>query len=66
MSAARDLKNIFFAVASVFFLYLVLRLLFSENGDEDTKKFKDGIMWITIGMVVMQISYTFVTVIYDK
>lgn len=65
VSAARDLKNIFFAIASIFFLYLVMRLLFSENGDEDTKKFKDGIMWITIGMVVMQISYTFLRVIYD-
>ncbi len=65
VTAARDLKNIFFLVATVFFLYLVLRLLLSENSEEDTSKFKRWVLWIIIGIVVMQLAYSFVFAIYD-
>lgn len=65
VTIAKDLKNIFFALATVFFLYLVLRLLFSENSEEDTGKFKRWILWITVGLIVMQLAYTLVIAVYD-
>lgn len=65
LTAARDLKNVFFLVATIFFLYLVIQLLLSENSEEDTTKFKKWILWITIWLVVMQLSFTFVSAIYD-
>jgi len=65
VTAAKDLKNIFFLLATIFFLYLVVRLLFSENTEDDTSKFKSGILWTTVGIVIMQLAYSFVFTIYD-
>jgi len=40
VKVARALKNIFFAIASIYFLIIVLRLLFTENSEEEFGKFK--------------------------
>lgn len=37
---ARDLKNLFFLIATVFFLIIVIRLILSENTEEELGKFK--------------------------
>ncbi len=65
VTVARDIKNIFFVFATVFFLYIVLRLLLSDNTEEDTSKFKKWILWISIGIIVMQLAFSFVSVVYD-
>ncbi|MDC0506035.1 pilin [Candidatus Gracilibacteria bacterium] len=65
VTAARDLKNIFFLFATIFFLYLVISLLLSENSEEDVSKFKRGVLWITVGIIVMQLAYSFVIAVYD-
>ncbi|MCD5380805.1 pilin [Candidatus Gracilibacteria bacterium] len=57
---AKSLKNIFFAIATVYFLIIVLRLLFTENSEEEFGKFKKGILWITVGIIIMQIAYSLV------
>ena len=57
---AKSLKNIFFAIATVFFLIIVLRLLFTENSEEEFGKFKKWILWITVWIIIMQIAYSLV------
>ena len=37
---ARDLKNFFFAIATIFYLIIVLRLILSSNTDEELGNFK--------------------------
>lgn len=63
---ARDLKNFFFIAASIYFMIIVLKVLFAEHTSEEVEHFKKGIIWITVGLIVMQIAYAFVKLIYDQ
>jgi hypothetical protein len=67
MNIAQSLKNIFIAIASIYFLIITLRLLFTEwSSDEEFNKFKKWAQWITVWIIVMQISFTYVSSIYNK
>jgi hypothetical protein len=37
---AKDLKNVFFFIASLYFLIIILKLLFSEKTEEEVSNFK--------------------------
>lgn len=63
---ARDLKNLLIAVAVIYLVISVLRLLFSKGGEDDAKKWKSSIIGTTLGIVVMQSAFVFVTTLYDK
>lgn len=63
---AKDMKNLFFAVATVFYLIIVIRVLLSGNIEEEVTKFKTGIIWITLGIVVMQLAYSFTVILFNK
>jgi len=63
---ARDLKNLFYIISAIFFLVICLKLIFSSNTDEELWKFKKWIIWITIGLIVMQIAFVFVEVVFDR
>lgn len=63
---AKDIKNLFFILATIFFLLITLRLIFAENTEEDFWKYKKWIIWITVWLIVMQIAFYFVVAIYDK
>lgn len=63
---AKDLKNVFFFIASLYFLIIILKLLFSEKTEEEVSNFKKWGLWITIGLIVTQISYVFVEVLFDR
>jgi len=66
VKVARALKNLFFAIASIYFLIIVLRLLFTENSEEEFGKFKKWIFWITIWIVIMQLAYSLVMTTFNK
>ncbi len=63
---ARDIKNLFYMIASVYFLIITLKLIFSNNSEEELGNFKKGIIWISVWLIIMQVAYAFVTVWYDK
>ncbi len=63
---AKDLKNVFIAVAVIYMFVLVLRLFFWQWSDDDIKKLRIWLLWTTIWIVLMQMSYTAVIAIYDK
>ena len=67
MNIAQSLKNIFIAIASIYFLIIVIKLLFTEwSSDEEFNKFKQWLIWITIWIIVMQIAYSYVSTIYNQ
>ncbi|NDK07704.1 hypothetical protein EOM39_00485 [Candidatus Gracilibacteria bacterium] len=66
VKVAKDVKNIFYAIATIYFLVITIRLLISENSEESFEKYKKGLIWITIGIVVMQMAYAFVLSVFDK
>lgn len=45
-------------MAVIFLIIGVIRLLFSEGSDEDTKQWRDNILWVTIGIFVLQIAFS--------
>ena len=63
---ARDLKNLFFLIAWVYFVIIVLRLLFSEKSEEAVSNFKKWIIWISIWIIVTQIAYYIISILFDK
>lgn len=63
---ARDLKNLFFVISWVYFLIIVIRLIFSWKTDEEVANFKKWIIWISVWIIVTQIAYWFVNVMFDN
>ena len=63
---ALDLKNLFFWIAGVYFLIIVLKLIFSWKTEEEVSNFKKGLIWISVWIIITQISYYFVSVLFDK
>lgn len=63
---ARDLKNLFFIISWLYFLILVIKLLFAEKTDEEVSNFKKWIIWISIWIVITQLAYYFINVVFDK
>ncbi len=61
---AYDLKNIFFILATIFFIVIVLKLLFANNTEEEVSKFKKWIIWISVWIIVMQLAYLFMEVTF--
>jgi hypothetical protein len=63
---ARDIKNLFFIISWVYFLILVIRLLFSEKSEEASTNFKKWVIWISIWIIVTQIAYYLINILFDK
>lgn len=66
VKVAKDVKNVFFFIAWLYFLILVVRLIFTWESDEEISSFKKWIIWISIGLILTQIAYSLVQVLYNK
>lgn len=55
---AFSLKNFFIIVAVIFLIIGVLKLFFSEGSEEDVVKWRQSIIWTSIGIFVMQIAFS--------
>lgn len=63
---AKDVKNIFFFLATIFLMVIVFRVLFMDNTEEEMEKFKKWVIWITIWIIVMQSAYAYTVTLYDQ
>lgn len=54
---AYNIKNFFIAVAALFLMFAVIKLLFSANDEDNVKKWRSSIIWTSVGIFVMQMSY---------
>jgi hypothetical protein len=66
ITIARDLKNVVILLAIVYLFIMVIKLIFSNGSEEDVKKWRGGIISASLGIVVMQISYTLVATLFNK
>lgn len=66
ITIARDLKNVATLLAVVFLFILVIKIIFSNGSEEDVKKWKHGIIFTSIGIIIMQIAYILIATLYDK
>lgn len=66
LTIAISLKNLFYIIAWLYFLILVIKLIFTENSEEEIDKFKKWIIWISIWLLVMQVAFSFVVTLFDK
>jgi len=66
LQIARDLKNLFYALATLYFLVICLKLIFAWNTEEAIWDFKKWIIWITVGIIVMQLAFWITTVLFDR
>ena len=66
ITIARDVKNVVTLLAAVYLFIMVIRLIFSGGSEEDVKKWREGIIAATLGIIVMQISYVLVSNLFDK
>jgi hypothetical protein len=66
MTIAWALKNFFILVAVIFLLIGILKLLFGGWEEESVKKWKQNILWVSIGIVVMQIAYSIWRTLYIR
>lgn len=65
-AVAWDLKGIFYVIAIVFYLILIIKLMASEKTEDEVANFKKWIIWTSVWLVVMQISYSFTQILYDR
>ncbi len=66
ITIARDLKNVVTLLAVVYLFIMVIKIIFSSGSEEDAKKWRLGILYASLGIVVMQISYVLITTLFDK
>ncbi len=63
---ANDMKTIFYILSWVYFLIITIKLIASSNTEEEVSKFKKWIIWITIWIILMQIVFYFVEILYAQ
>lgn len=63
---ALDIKTVVYIISGIYFLIITLKLIVSNNTDEEISKFKKWIIWITIWIIMMQIVYFAVEILYAK
>lgn len=55
---AFQIKNVMIVLAVIFLMISVLKLLYSSNSEEDAKKWRTSLIWVTVGIFVLQISFS--------
>lgn len=66
ITIARDLKNVVILLAIVYLFIMVLKIIFSQGSEEDVKKWRLGIIYASLGIVVMQVAYVVVSTLFDQ
>ena len=66
ITIARDLKNVVTLLAIIYLFIMVFRLIFSNGSEEDIKKWRGWILWTSLGIIIMQISFVFISILFDK
>ena len=45
-------------MAVIFLVIAIIKLLFSPNDEENVKKWRNSIIWVSVGIFVMQIAFS--------
>jgi len=63
---AKDMKTLIFIFASLFLAIMVLILLIGDKPEEQQEKLKNGIIWVSLGIMMMQIAFIVHDVFFNK
>ena len=66
LNIARDLRVMAFVFVLFLVIIMVIKLLFAENTEEQQKKLKMWILWATVWIMVMQVSFSVYKVVFDR
>lgn len=55
---AFNIKNIVILLAALFLVIAIIKLLFSPNDEESVKKWRSNIIWVTVGVFIMQMTFS--------
>lgn len=66
ITIARDLKNVVTLLAVIYLFIMVIKIIFSDGSEEDLKKWRLGIVYASIGIIMMQISYVVISTLFDR
>jgi hypothetical protein len=66
VAIAWGIKNFFICIAVIFLIIGVTKLLFSSGDEEAAKKWRRNIIWVSVGIFVMQIWYSVWRTLYLK
>jgi hypothetical protein len=58
MNIAGAIKNFFILIAGIFLTIGIIKLLFRSGEEEDLKKWRKNIIYVSVGIFVMQIGYS--------
>lgn len=66
VTIAWAIKNFFILMAVIFLIIGVIKLLFRNGEEEDVKKWRNNIIWVSAGIFVMQIGFSIWKTLYLK
>jgi Type IV secretion system pilin len=58
IQVAFNIKNFFLAIAVIFLIIGVLKLLFAGGDEEKIKRWKSNIIYVSIGIFIMQLAFS--------
>lgn len=58
IQVAFNIKNFFILVAVLFLIVGVIKLLFLSGDEERIKKWRSNIIWVSVGILIMQIAFS--------
>ncbi|MCT4617440.1 MAG: pilin [Candidatus Gracilibacteria bacterium] len=64
ITVAKDMKNLVYIISSIYLLIMVLRLVFTQNSEEEFQNVKKTVIWTSVGLIVMQIAYSVAVNLY--
>lgn len=65
VSIAKSIRNIFYILASVYFIIIAIRLITTSNTEEEVQNFKKWILYITVGIIIMNLAFAIVYYLYN-
>jgi len=66
LNLARDLKILLYTIILLLWIIVVMKLIFSKWWEDDIKKLKNWIIYLTIWIILIQSSSVFWKVLFDK
>lgn len=66
INIAQDMKNLFIAIAVIYLLIITFRFFFWGGGDDDLKKWRSWILWTSVWIMLMQVSFVAIQAIYNQ
>lgn len=65
LKIADSVKKVFYVIASIYFIIITIKLVISDNTEEELGNFKKWVLWISVWIIVMNLAYYFVNTIYN-